>query len=218
MIIAMNSQRDYTAIDQTLSNIGRTLETLFAKPANQRAYPATSTESDELSESQRLQSGRYMRVNHVGEICAQALYQSQSITARDTNTREAMQQAASEEIDHLAWCEQRIEELGGRKSLLNPIWYAGSFAIGTLAGIAGDKWNLGFVAETEKQVVAHLDDHLGKLPESDLRSKEVVAQMKEDEAAHAEQAMEAGAETLPPAVKKLMTLASKVMTKTAYWV
>ena len=159
-----------------------------------------------------------MRINHVGEICAQALYQSQALTSRSPEIRKKMKQASEEEIDHLAWCEQRLGELGGRKSYLNPIWYAGSFAIGTAAGLAGDKWNLGFVAETEKQVVEHLDGHLGKLPKSDVRSREVVSQMKEDEAKHAEEAVDAGAAELPPPVRSLMKIASGIMTRTAYWI
>ena len=158
-----------------------------------------------------------MRVNHVGEICAQALYQSQALTAKDPSLRAKMQSAADEEVDHLAWCEQRLEELGSRKSILNPVWYAGSFAIGAAAGIAGDKWNLGFVAETERQVVEHLESHLTVLPEQDRRSREVVEQMKQDEAEHARMAVGAGAAALPAPVKSLMKLASRVMTRTAYW-
>lgn len=197
--------------------LDNTFSTLFIKPVAHRSYPAHSKDGD-LSAQHRQQSSRYMRVNHVGEICAQALYQSQALIAKNTTIKAQMQCAADEEIDHLAWCEQRIEELGGRKSLLNPFWYAGAFVIGTVAGIAGDKWNLGLVAETECQVVEHLETHLGKLPEDDLRSKEVVAQMQQDENQHAEQAVVAGAVELPPAVKRLMKLAAKVMTKTAYWI
>ncbi len=214
----MNSQRQYTQIDHLIMGISRTLDTLCVKPVSKRSYPAESADSVELSDQDRLESSRYMRVNHVGEICAQALYESQALTAKDKTISDQMQQAAQEEIDHLAWCEQRMDELGGRKSLLNPLWYAGSFAIGTLAGIAGDKWNLGFVAETERQVVNHLEEHLGKLPENDIRSREVVEQIKQDEKQHAEQAMAAGAAELPPPAKLLMKFASKVMTKTAYWV
>ena len=213
----MNNQRQYSQIDTLIMRICKSFDTLFVKPASNRTYPAKSEESVELSNQERVQSGRYMRVNHVGEICAQALYQSQALTAKDKTTRDQMQHAAQEEIDHLAWCERRIEELGSRKSWLNPLWYAGSFTIGTVAGIAGDKWNLGFVAETERQVVQHLEDHLGMLPENDLRSREVIGQMKLDEAKHAEQASAAGAADLPPAAKSLMKFASKVMIKTAYW-
>ena len=171
-----------------------------------------------MPEAEKRQSARYMRVNHVGEICAQALYQSQALTARNPAVRENMQDAADEEIDHLAWCERRIEELGGRKSILNPLWYTGSFAIGVIAGVAGDKWNLGFVAETENQVVKHLDSHLGKLSKSDLRSREVVHQMKEDEARHEQQAKQAGAAELPAPAKGLMKCASAIMTRTAHWI
>ena len=214
----METQRQYTPTDELIGGISRALETLFAKPTAKRNFPSSESADGELSDADRLQSSRYMRVNHVGEICAQALYNSQALTARDAATRDSMRQAAQEEVDHLAWCEQRIEELGGRKSLLNPLWYAGSFAIGTLAGIAGDRWNLGFVAETERQVVDHLEGHLGKLPEDDRRSREVVAQMKTDEQHHGEQAVAAGAAELPPPIKRLMKCASGVMTRTAYWV
>ncbi len=197
--------------------ISTALDTLLAPPAPGRAYPATSAESPRMNRQNRQQSGRYMRVNHVGEICAQALYQSQALTAGDETTREQMQHAAREEIDHLAWCERRIAELGARKSLLNPLWYAGAFAVGSAAGVAGDKWNLGFVAETERQVVAHLEAHLGRLAEHDLRSREVVEQMQQDEAKHARQAIAAGAAELPAVAKRLMRFAAKIMTKTAYW-
>ena len=159
-----------------------------------------------------------MRINHVGEVCAQALYHSQAVTARDHTTRRQMEEAAREEVDHLAWCEQRLDELGSRKSYLNPVWYAGSFAIGALAGIAGDRWNLGFVAETERQVVEHLEGHLGKLPSRDFRSQDVVAAMKADEARHADHAVAAGAAELPPAVRSAMRGVSRIMTGTAHWV
>lgn len=214
----MTSKRQYTQIDEQLIGLSKVLNTLFVKPVPNRSYPAKNMAASDLSEEDRQHSSRYMRVNHVGEICAQALYQSQALTAKDPATKAQMQSAADEEVDHLAWCEQRIDELGGRKSLLNPFWYAGAFVIGAAAGIAGDKWNLGLVAETERQVVKHLDDHLGKLPENDLRSKKVVTQMKQDEIQHAEQAMAAGAAELPQSAKWLMKCASKVMTKTAYWV
>jgi ubiquinone biosynthesis monooxygenase Coq7 len=214
----MHNQRYYTRTDHLIMGISRALDTLFIKPAPNRDYPAKSADPEALSDQEKLESSRYMRVNHVGEICAQALYQSQALTAQDKSISEQMKQAAQEETDHLSWCEQRIDELGGRKSLLNPLWYAGSFAFGTLAGITGDKWNLGFVAETERQVVNHLEDHLGKLPENDLRSKEIVARMQKDESLHAEQAVAAGAAELPPPARLLMKCASKIMTKTAYWI
>ena len=211
----MPDQRDYNPIDHIIIGISRMMG--GAAPRANRAFPAASADGA-LSEDERRRSGRYMRVNHVGEICAQALYHSQAMTTRDPRIREQMKRAAAEENDHLAWCEQRIAELGARQSLLNPLWRIGAFTIGGVAGIAGDKWNLGFVAETERQVVAHLEDHLGKLPENDARSREVVAQMKADENRHAEAAVEAGAAELPPPVTRLMKLASKVMTSTAHWI
>ena len=210
--------RNYTALDSIIMNLANTVSAVCETPHATRAYPGQTTDPDDLSATDCDKSARYMRVNHVGEVCAQALYQSQALTSRSPEVRKKMRQASAEEIDHLAWCEQRLGELGGRKSYLNPLWYAGSFAIGTAAGLAGDRWNLGFVAETEKQVVDHLEGHLGKLPKSDLRSREIVAQMKEDEAKHAEEAVDAGAAELPPPVKALMKVASGIMTRTAYWI
>lgn len=157
-----------------------------------------------------------MRVNHAGEICAQALYHAQAVTARDPALRAAMRTAALEEADHLAWCETRLRELGARPSKLTPLWKLGAFTFGAAAGLAGDKWNLGFLAETERQVVAHLDSHLQKLPEKDARSREVIAQMRADENAHAETAVDAGAAELPRALKQMMQLAARVMTVTAH--
>ena len=217
----MTEQRAYNRIDHVIIGISRMMESFGAAPRTGRAtrpFPATSVDDDGLSAEERRRAGRYMRVNHVGEVCAQALYHSQALTARERGVREHMERAAEEENDHLAWCEQRIEELGARRSLLNPLWRLGAFAIGGIASIAGDKWNLGFVAETERQVVAHLQDHLGKLPETDARSREVVAQMQADEHRHAEAAVEAGAAELPPPVRGLMRLASRVMTTTAHWI
>ena len=213
------NERSYSPTDKVLICLNDALDTLFAgNPPGERRYPGENVPEGELSSRQQRHSAKLMRVNHVGEICAQALYQSQAITARDPATREQMQQSANEEKEHLAWCERRINELGGRKSRLNPLWYAGSFAIGTVAGIAGDKWNLGFVAETEKQVVDHLENHLGELPENDLRSRKVLDQMKQDESDHAKQAREAGAAELPKPVKQWMKFASRTMTRTAYWI
>ena len=214
----MENQRLYSCLDHLFIGAARTLDTLCVKARSSREYPATAVEDNSMSARDRTQAGRYMRVNHVGEICAQALYQSQACTAQNEATRKQMQQAAVEETDHLAWCEQRLDELGSRKSVLNPLWYGASFTIGAVAGMAGDKWNLGFVAETEKQVVAHLDDHLGRLPDKDERSRQVISQMRSDEASHAEQAVNAGAAELPTAIKGLMTLASRIMTRTAYWI
>jgi len=212
------TQRTYNAFDRVLINLSHALETLAGKPVSGRPYPAESAENPALTARERRNAARYMRVNHVGEICAQALYQSQALTTRDKRTREQMQTAAREEVDHLAWCERRIEELGARKSLLNPLWYAGAFSIGALAGLAGERWNLGFVAETEKQVVRHLEEHLGRLPQNDRRSREVVSRMKEDEAHHAESAIAAGAAELPAPIKALMKIASTVMTRIAHWI
>jgi len=159
-----------------------------------------------------------MRVNHAGEIMAQGLYQGQALTARLGEVREAMEQAAQEEFDHLAWCEDRLNELGSRPSLLNPLWYAGAFALGAGAGLAGDRWSLGFVSETEAQVVEHLDNHLGRLPQADRKSRAIIEQMKQDEARHGTEAREAGGAPLPPPAKGLMQLMSRVMTRAAYWV
>ena len=208
------SLSDY--MDVLLKHTSNTLNILYGKPAHTRIYPAASENQKDFNEQDKKLSARYMRVNHTGEICAQALYQSQALTSSNSKTRMQMQQAADEELDHLAWCGQRIDELNGRKSLLNPVWYAGSFAIGTLAGIAGDKWNLGFVAETEKQVVDHLEKHLGQLPKNDIRSREVITQIKTDEAHHASQAIKAGAAKLPLPVKGLMRVASGIMTRVTY--
>ena len=157
-----------------------------------------------------------MRINHVGEVCAQALYQGQAVFCRDPNIRKALDHAAQEETEHLSWTEQRIDELGARKSWLNPVWYAGSFALGVLAGKLGDGWSLGFVAETERQVEAHLDGHLHKLPVADVRSQAIVQQMKVDEIAHAEMAVDLGAREMPSPVRGAMRMAAKVMTTTAY--
>ena len=157
-----------------------------------------------------------MRVNHAGEVAAQALYQGHAMVARDPNIEQQMQRAANEEFDHLAWCEQRLTELNSRPSLLSPIWYSGAFAIGAASGILGDKWSLGFIAETEKQVCAHLDSHLEKLPDNDDKSRAIVKQMRDEEEEHGENAIEAGAAELPAPLQRLMQLTAKVMTNTAY--
>jgi len=212
----MDTKRHYSPADRAIMGLSDILNTLFIPASTTRPFPGKSSDA-ELTEAERKTSAGYMRVNHVGEICAQALYQSQALTAKNPETRKKMQHAADEEIDHLAWCEQRLEELNDRKSVLNPIWYGGSFVIDSLAGIAGDKWNLGFVAETERQVVAHLEDHLTALPEADQRSREVVSQMRDDEAKHAEMAVSAGAAPLPSPLQGAMRIVSRVMTRTAYW-
>jgi ubiquinone biosynthesis monooxygenase Coq7 len=170
----------------------------------------------DLSPQDRTHVAGLMRVNHVGEVCAQALYQSQKLLAKTPETRALLDQAAKEEMDHMAWCEERLKELDSRPSLLNPLWYAGAFGIGLIAGLAGDRWSLGFVAETEKQVERHLDDHLEKLPEADLRSRAIVGQMRIDEIEHGASAMAAGGQELPRPIQTLMAGISKIMTTTAY--
>jgi ubiquinone biosynthesis monooxygenase Coq7 len=169
-----------------------------------------------LDAAERKHAAGLMRVNHVGEVCAQALYQSQKLVARDPQIREMLEHSAQEEMDHLAWCETRLKELDSHTSYLNPFWYAGSFAIGLLAGLAGDKWSLGFVAETEKQVEAHLENHLEKLPAEDQRSRAIVDQMRIDEIEHGQAALHAGGAILPEPIQKIMQTVSKVMTTTAY--
>jgi len=169
-----------------------------------------------LSETERAHAAGLMRVNHVGEVCAQALYQSQKLLARNSHIQEMLNHSAQEEMDHLAWCEARVKELGSHTSYLNPFWYAGSFAIGLMAGLAGDKWSLGFVAETEKQVENHLQSHLETLPENDQQSRAIVQQMRLDEIEHGKDAIDAGGVVLPPVIQKLMEASSKLMTSTAY--
>jgi ubiquinone biosynthesis monooxygenase Coq7 len=169
-----------------------------------------------LDAAERKHAAGLMRVNHVGEVCAQALYQSQKLVARNPEIREMLDQSAQEEMDHLAWCETRLQELGSHTSYLNPLWYAGSFAIGLAAGLAGDKWSLGFVAETEKQVENHLESHLEKLPKDDQRSRAIVDQMRIDEIIHGQAAKDAGGVNLPEPVQKIMQVMSKIMTTTAY--
>ncbi len=199
--------------------VDQALVTVFGSPKTTgRAYPAEGSSDESLSDSEKLEAARLMRINHVGEVCAQALYQSQAMTTRNQTVKAKMQQSSLEENDHLDWCEQRLQELDSHKSLLNPLWYAGSFALGTAAGLAGDRWNLGFVAETEKQVVRHLESHLEQLSPEDQRSRAIVEQMKIDEAAHATAALKAGGSELPEPIKQGMQLLSKVMTRTAYWV
>ena len=173
-------------------------------------------ESPDMTEAERAHSAALMRVNHVGEVCAQALYEGQALAARDSVTRQSLERAAREEQDHLAWCAARIHELGGQVSLLNPLWYAGSLAIGIGAGVLGDRWSLAFLAETERQVEEHLEGHLGRLPAADARTRAVVAQMKEEEASHRATAQDLGAAELPPAVRTGMRILSGVMTRVAY--
>ena len=181
-----------------------------------RPYPADKIEQDSLNEFEKNHSAGLMRVNHSGEVCAQALYRGQALTAKLVDTRAKMEQAASEELDHLSWCNKRLEELNNKPSLLNPIWYGMSFSIGALAGLIGDNWSLGFVHETEEQVVKHLDGHLDKLSKKDLKTKAVVEQMRIDEEQHSHDALEAGAEILPDEIKNLMSKVAKIMTSSSY--
>lgn len=208
--------RQLTPLDRLLGQADQALRTMFGgPPPATRENPAADAESD-LSEAERQHIAGLMRVNHAGEIAAQALYQGQALTARLDTVRDAMEQAAEEENDHLAWCEERLRELNHQTSRLDPLWFAGSFVIGALAGLAGDRWSLGFVAETERQVVKHLESHLAQLPAGDHRTRAILEQMKADEERHGEIASRAGGAELPEPVRRLMSLASKVMTRTAY--
>ncbi|RUQ32879.1 MAG: 2-polyprenyl-3-methyl-6-methoxy-1,4-benzoquinone monooxygenase [Candidatus Competibacteraceae bacterium] len=211
--------RHYTPIDALLINIDQALRTLFGQPTTTgRPHPAAETPPTELPPAEQIQTARLMRVNHTGEVCAQALYQGQALTARLETVRERMEQAAGEENDHLVWCRIRLQELGSHTSRLNPLFYAGAFALGALAGKAGDRWSLGFVAETEHQVVEHLDSHLRRLPVDDQHTRAILEQMRDDEAQHATQALAAGGIPLPLSIRQLMRGAANVMTGTTYWV
>lgn len=201
-------------IDPLLAATDRALRAVLA-PAR-AARPTPPAPETQLSEAERRQAARLMRVNHAGEVAAQALYHGGALFARDERTRELMQQAAREETDHLAWCGSRLSELGSRPSLLAPFWYAGSFAIGALAALAGDRTSLGFVAETERQVENHLDDHLGRLPPSDERSRAILEAMRADEIGHGSNARAAGGVELPSPIRELMRRTARVMTETAY--
>lgn len=203
-------------LDRFIVEFDRALRTVLAPARTVRAVPGEGLPDVPMLDAERCHVLGLMRVNHCGEICAQALYQGQALTSRDPVVREALRGAADEETEHLAWTEQRISELGGRKSLLNPLWYAGSLSMGLLAGALGDKWNLGFLAETERQVEAHLDGHLLSLPEADLRSRAIVEQMRLDEIKHAETAVHFGAAELPGVVKKAMRATARLMTGAAY--
>jgi ubiquinone biosynthesis monooxygenase Coq7 len=211
--------RHLTPLDRLLASANNALRTVAApagRPA--RANPAEHIIDTDLDDRERAHAAGLMRVNHAGEVAAQALYQGHAAVARDRSIEEQMQRAADEEFDHLAWCEQRIKELGEDVSRLSPFWYAGAFTIGAMSGILGDRWSLGFIRETEKQVCAHLDSHLDSLPADDARSRAIIEQMRDEEEEHGENAARAGAAELPAPVKRLMQMTAKVMTKTAYWV
>jgi ubiquinone biosynthesis monooxygenase Coq7 len=215
----MKTFRRYTPLDQLVMGFDDLLG-LAWRPVggNIRPNPANSVASGDITGRAKRQSACLMRVNHAGEVSAQALYQGQAVTARNPRIRQIMLKSAEEEIDHLCWCRQRLMELGSHTSYLNPVWYAGSYTLGALAGFMGDEWSLGFVAETEHQVVRHLESHLGRLPEGDLKSRAILEQMKIDEGRHATLAIESGARQLPETVKSLMAVCSKVMTRTACWI
>ena len=211
--------RHLSPVDQFITQADHALRTVLGKPKiTERANPAEDIAEAQLTDDERRKITGLMRVNHAGEVSAQALYQGQALTARLDSVQASMERAALEENDHLAWTENRLNELSSQKSLLNPIWYAGSFAIGALAGAIGDKWSLGFVAETENQVVQHLNEHLKQLPKHDHKSIRILQQMKDDEAHHETVALEGGGAELPWPVKKLMSAMSKVMTTSAYYI
>jgi len=203
-------------IDSLITAFDKALRTVFAPAPTARAVPGSGEAEADLTDTERVRAAALMRVNHSGEICAQALYQGQALTSRDPAVRLALEQAAWEETEHLAWTERRIKELGGRKSLLNPLWYGGALAMGVAAGKFGDAWNLGFLAETERQVEAHLESYKGRLPLKDRRSWEILEQMRRDEAGHAQTALRLGAKELPAPLKLAMRLTSKLMKAAAY--
>jgi ubiquinone biosynthesis monooxygenase Coq7 len=210
--------RNLSGMDRLIGHFDQALKSFAGPHATDREYPAQNVPETELDPEQRREIAGLMRVNHSGEVAAQALYHGQALASKASSTQQSMIKASNEEKDHLAWCATRIEELGGRTSLLNPIWYAGSFAIGLLAGLAGDRASLGFVAETEKQVVDHLDSHLGRLPRGDARTRAVIEQMKEDEGQHGSIALSSGGMVLPSAIRVLMKVSARVMTRTARWI
>lgn len=215
----MEQRRQYSFFDKICLGVDQAIRALSDNPITTgQRYPAHQVDEQPLTDAQRRHSAGLMRVNHVGEICAQALYHGQGMVSRSPAVQAKLQQAAIEEGDHLAWCKQRLDELGSRTSYLNPLWYAGSFCIGMTAGMVGDKWSLGFVVETERQVIKHLSSHLHLLPLQDQRSYRILEKMEADEAKHRDDAIAAGAHELPAVIKSVMKWMSKVMVKTAYWV
>ena len=210
-------ERHLTPLDRLLAGANNALRTVAAPAGHPaRTNPAADLAEAELSDSQKAHAAGLMRVNHAGEVAAQGLYQGHAAVARDASVEEQMQRAAEEEFDHLAWCEQRLTELGAEPSRLSPLWYLGAFAIGAASGVLGDKWSLGFIAETEKQVCDHLDSHLDRLPDEDAKSRAIVKQMRDEEEEHGDNARAAGAAELPEPVRRLMQLTARVMTSTAY--
>lgn len=211
-------KKQYSLLDRVLIQANRCLQTLSSDLVSKRAYPAATVVDVGMSEQQRKQSAAFMRINHCGEVCAQALYDAQAFVARNSDIRQTLQACGDEESDHLAWCEQRLDELDSRPSYLNVFWYGNSFAMGLLAGIAGDSWSLGFVEETEIQVGRHLQSHLDQIQQNDPKSQAIIEQMQIDEAKHAQTAADNGAASLPQPIKWLMRAHAKVMTTLAYWV
>ena len=212
----MSATRHYSPLDRLVIEAQHALTTTFGRARAERGNPAGDLPEAEMDEAGRRHAAGLMRINHTGEVCAQALYVGQAAVARDEATREQLLHAAQEETDHLAWCADRLQELDSRPSLLNPLWYAGSYAIGLAAGLRGDGWNLGFVVETERQVEAHLEEHLDTLPPGDERSRAILRLMKDDEVRHADHAQAAGARVLPQPIPGLMALSSKLMKLVAY--
>lgn len=211
--------RHYTFLDRLCLGVDNALRALSNTPHTTGIpNPAGQTEDTAMTEQERRHAAGLMRINHTGEICAQGLYHGQGLVSRCAETQQKMHNAAIEEGDHLSWCKERLDELHSHTSYLNPIWYAGSFVIGAAAGFMGDKWSLGFVAETEKQVINHLDSHLEKLPAGDRRSLKILEKMQVDEAKHRQEAIDAGAKELPGPVKLVMNWSSKIMVKTTYWI
>lgn len=213
------ANRRYSFADRVIAQVDVAVQTLCGHPSGTgRSSPAAELTESQLNDEERRRAARLMRVNHCGEVCAQALYQGQAITARNPTLRQAMERAAAEENDHLVWCKERLAQLDNHISFLNPMFYAGALGIGALAGATGDRWSLGFLAQTEEQVARHLEKHLQRLPSSDESSRAIVEQMKLDEGEHATTAIEAGATQMPGAVRQLMQLSSRIMTETTYWI
>jgi 3-demethoxyubiquinol 3-hydroxylase len=213
--MANNTHLDF--LDRCLVKFDQALRSCVPGSSNaRRLSPAAASKESDLTETDRQHAAGLMRINHTGEVCAQALYQGQAATAKLNDVRQSMETAAAEEIDHLAWCEERLQQLDSRPSALNPLWYSLSYAVGAAAGLAGDKWSLGFVAETEDQVCEHLEEHLDQLPENDNKSRAILETMIADEKHHGESAREAGGAKLPAPVKQAMTVMSEVMKKTTY--
>lgn len=215
-------ERHLSPLDRFLSGLGNALRNAAPSPTRaSRPNPAADIADDadsSLSDKDKKHAAALMRVNHAGEIAAQGLYQGHAALARDADIEQQMKQAAEEELDHLGWCEQRLDELGDRPSQLRPVWYAGAFTIGVVSGVLGDKWSLGFIEETEKQVAEHLTGHLHRLPEDDARSRAIVRQMRDEEEQHGASANKAGAAPLPLPARQIMRTCAKIMTRTAYWI